>query len=778
MNNKLLSGVSLLNLIGGFTAFVLLSLYLQFHFDYDKHNQFFDRIYRLQVFMDVPHSPNPHTSSITAALGRHELMNLPEIEQVAVIHNAGNGNIDGYYFSVNKDTPILLKWGFYSDPEIFQIFDFEFIEGSVAQALTEPNTIVLSESDARIFFPEGEVVGKSLLLENKIPLTVSAVYRDLPKNSDWRPEYLLPMLSYSDYTGEKDFEDNYWMYSFGIYVLLAENADYEQVNAKIYDAFKNYREYHHPYLRPLAKIHLYSNYQPDYYIALGLLGFMAVLILVLAAINYINLQTADANSRAREIGIKKSVGYTYRELWRQYVLEGVFETMGCALVALLAAYYIRPLYYRILGQELDAQVFSNLGLVLLVIGAAALTGFISSLYPASIISRFNPVKALKQRFIQVEQNGFSLKKVLVALQFAISLFIVINSFIIYNQASYMVNKNMGFERDNLLVASLKTYRFGSFEPVRQRLLEHPEIVDACFSDYVPFILPGGDEMTWEGAAPGDQSFVRVYNVSYDFFDTYGMKIVGGREFSRDYPADAGKCLVNEEAVKIFGWKDPLGMNVMWRNHDREVVGVVRNFVAQSVHNPIEPHTYRLMGDSVLLTGMYSVRYAPGAKGKAEEIIRSTFEEFYPMDAFQFEPFGNLILSENATRIWGFLRNIFFMFAVFSILISSVGLFGLVLYYCRKKMKEIGIRKVMGFSVGRLYLNLAGEFVGLIFIGIIFSWLGSWYVYRVLPGADKYGLGMSEFLVGTAIVFLVAILTISYNIWIAARTNAAEILKYE
>jgi ABC-type antimicrobial peptide transport system permease subunit len=295
---------------------------------------------------------------------------------------------------------------------------------------------------------------------------------------------------------------------------------------------------------------------------------------------------------------------------------------------------------------------------------------------------------------------------------------------------------------------------------------------------VPFILPGGDDMSWEGALPEDKVFVRVSNISYDFFDTYGIKVVAGRAFSRDYPSDIDKCLVNEAAVRVFGWKEPVGMKIQYNNSEKEVIGVVKDYVAQSVQNEIEPHTYRLKGDSASLTGMYTIRYEQGKKSEAEQIVRSTFEEAFPTDAFEFEPFANLILNESANQGMGLFRNICFLFSGFSILISSAGLFGLVLYYCRKKMKEIGIKKVVGFSVSRLYLSLAMEFLTLIFIGMIFSWAAAWYVYRVIPGADKYGLQAGEFLLGTLIIFLVAVGTISYNIWIAARTNPSTILKYE
>ncbi|RPI45076.1 MAG: ABC transporter permease, partial [Bacteroidetes bacterium] len=690
LNNKLLSGVGLLNLAAGFTAFVLISLFLQFHLNYDKHNVNFDRIYRLQMHMSAEIIPNPHTHSVTAALGRHVLPYLPEVEQTAVVHSAGDENINGFFFSTDPSRPVMLKEGFYSDPEIFDIFTFSFIEGIAENALSDPGSLVLSRTAAEKLFPARAALGKVLFVENKIPLTVTGVYEDLPKNTEWRPDFLIPMENYTEFTGNTDFEDNYWMYSFATFVLLKENADYTSVNDKIYGSMKDYRETHHPYLRPLSKVHMNLFFQPDMRIILGLFFFIALLILLLTCVNFVNLQTADAGSRMKEIGIKKSLGYNHRDLWKQYMGESVMEAVICAGLALAIVHYGMPLYHRILGDNLGLRIFTNVQLIGVILAVAVISGFFSALYPAFIISRFSPVRALKQRFAAMERNGISLKKTLVAIQFAISLFLVIVSFIVFKQANYMINKEMGFDKTNLLTANIKTYRTGSFEPVRQRLLEHPEIVDACFSDYIPFILSGGNDMTWEGGLPDEKAFVRINNINHDFLNTYGIRIAQGRAFSREHPSDIDKCMVNEAAVRVFGWENPIGMKIRSWDKDREVIGVVEDYVIQSVHNPIEPQTFRLLDDSISLTGMYSIRYAPGKRKEAERIVKTIFEEEYPQDAFYFEPFENHILTEGATKIWGIFRNITFTFAAFSILISSVGLFGLVLYYCRKKMKEIGI----------------------------------------------------------------------------------------
>ncbi len=779
LKDKIFTLINFTNLVVGFATFILISQFINEELNWDTHNDNYDRIYRVQLFMDQQDNVVQHSSSVTAAFSRHDLVNLPEIENIVLMHDVGDNNKDGVFLSRDKKTEFLTRYGYYADQSVFDIFTFHFLEGDQKTALTQPFSIVLSKKTSNRIFAGESALGKQVYGENKILFTVTGVYEDLPENSEWRPEYLVPMLSFTAITGWKDYEDNYWAYSFYTYVLLKENAKPESVDAKIQDALKNFRKEHSPYLRPMSKLHVNPYFENSMLNGYSLLSFIAFLILLLSSINYINLQTANAGTRLREIGIKKTVGFSKKQLWIQFLFESVLISLVAGFAGILLAHFLVPAFNHLIGKNVITSVFYHGNLLLIILTVTLLTGFLSGLYPSFIISSFNPVVALKQKYTSDERNGISLKKVLVTSQFGISVFLLIVSFIVYRQTLYMSNRDMGFDSKNLLFANIVSNSKGSFEQLRQNLLRHPEIADASLSDYIPFILPGGNDLTWEGAENDEKVFVRISNITYDFVPTFDMKIVAGRNFSREYKADANKCLINETAVRVFRWEQPIGKHIPMRSgQEFEVIGVIKDYIPFSVHNPIEPHMYKLIPDSAGLSGVFTVRFVPGNERTARELITEEFQKTLPDDAFEFKNIQYLILHENALKIWLVFRKMCIFFAVVSILISSIGLFGLVLFFARRKMKEIGIRKVLGFSTTSLYFNMSSGFLKLLFISLVIAWPGAYGVYKYLPGAHKYPIQVWEFLLATGILLIVAMITISYQILKAAKTRPVEVLKDE
>lgn len=776
--DSLFSFINLINLGIGFAAFILISQFINSFLTFDRHNEKFDRIYRLQLFMDQKDNAQMHSASVTAAFSRRELVNLPEIERIALLHDVGDNNKDGVFLSVDKKNQFLTRYGYYADQSIFDILTFRFVDGDMQNALVEPYSIVLSKSLADKLFPEGKPVGKLVYGENKAILTVTGVFEDIPAKSSLTPAYLIPMKIFTALTGWNDYADNYWAYSFYTYVLLKPNASPQSVDAKIYDALKGYRKEHHPYLRPLSKLFLNPYFQNDFILILSLYSFLALLILLLSSINFINLQTANATNRFREIGIKKTVGFTKKQLWKQFMFESIFFAIISALIGLVLAQLAVPAFNRILGAGIITSLVSDWRLILVIATCTLLTGFLSGLHPAYAISSYDPVTAMKQKFVQEENNGINLKRILVTGQFSISIFLVLVSFIIYRQSQYMLNKDMGFDSENVAFANIVTNKKGSFDPVRQNLLRHPEIVDACVSDFIPFILPGGDDINWEGGSPEDRVFVRISNVSYDFVPTYNLEMLSGRNFSREYPADHQKCLINETAARIFGWKESVGKHLKPYNIDYEVIGVIRDYVVFSVHNPLEPHIYLFLPDSIYSDRIYSVRFVPGSEKRAMKIVRNEFEAAFPDDAFDFKNIRNRINNENAYLYWQKFSKTSNYISLISTLISSIGLFGLILFVTKRKMKEIVLRKVMGFSFFNLYYTLSSGFVKLFLMAIIIAWPAAYYVYTYLPGANKYGIQIWEFLLGTLIILIVALATISFQIVKAVKTRPVEVLKDE
>ncbi|HZK95087.1 MAG TPA: ABC transporter permease [Prolixibacteraceae bacterium] len=777
LKDKIFSLINFTNLTIGFATFILVTLIINEELSWDKQNENYNRIYRLQLFMDEPASTTQHTWSVTAALSRHELLNQPEIEKVALLHDVSDNNMEGVFLSPDKKNQFLIRFGYYSDQTIFDILTFKFLEGDFRQALTQPNSIVLSKKVAEQLFPSGKAFGKIIYGENKVQFTVTGVYADFPANSSLNPQYLVPMSSFASISNFKDYETNYWAYAFYTYVLLKPNANPATVDKRIFNALKDYRKEHHPYLRPLSMVHLNPYFQKDYHIFLSIVSATAFFILILSSINYINLQTANATTRLREIGIKKSVGFSKTMLLRQFVGESMLTSFISGLLGIYLAQLSLPLFNKIVGTTVLTNVFGNLSLLGILLLVTIITGMLSGLYPAYVIASYNPVKALKQKFVQDDTNGFSLKKALIVMQFSISLFLLIVSFIVYKQTNYMLTMNMGYERKNLMYANITTYKVGTFDQVRDRLLKHPEIEDACFSNYIPYILPGGDDLTWDGAKSGDKVFVRVSKVSYDYLTTFKMKLATGRNFSREY-ADKNSCLINETATRIFSWKDPIGKTMKLWGKDYTVVGVMKDYYPYSPHNAIEPHLFRLMTDSVGLTGLYTVRFAPGKEQKAMQIVKDEFERSYPEDVAQFRDYEHLVYIDMGTKGWETFRNITIFLAILSILISSIGLFGLVMFYAKRKLKEIGLRKVFGFSLGSLYFTMTSGFISYILISVILAWPAGYYVYKNLPGATRYPVQIWEFLLATAITLIVALFTISFQVLKASQVDPAQILKDE
>ena len=777
--DKLFYLIVMTNLAVGYAAFTILSQFISEEFSWDKQNKKYDRIYRLQLFMDQKENTIMHTWSVTAALSRKDLVDLPEIEKIALIHDVGDNNKSGVFLSVDKNNQLLTRYGYYADQTVFDIFTFKFTEGDQKQALTQPYSIVLSKTLADKMFPAGNALGKQVYGENKVVFTVTGVYETLPYRTTWRPAFLLPMSCFAPLTNFRDYETSYWSYGFYTYVLLKPNASPGSVDDKIFSALKDFRKEHHPYLRPMSILHLNPYFESGYNFGLLLVSILSLLILVLSSINFVNLQTANATTRFREIGIKKAVGFSKKRLWIQFIFESIFLTFISALTGIFLVQLVIPVLNNLIGNEIFSSTFHNVRLLLSILGVTILTGFASGIHPAYVISAYNPVTALKQKFINDESNGFSLKKALVTIQFSISVFMLVVGFIFYRQTEYMMNKELGFNSQSLLFSNIVTNRKGSIAALKQKLLQHSEIKNVCVSDYIPFILPGGDDLNWEGGLPDQKVFVRFSNISYDFVPTYDLKISNGRNFSRDYPADGSKCLINETAVRVFGWKEPLGKKMKTYAGEFEVVGVIEDYVVSTVYMPTEPHFYRLVQDSVLSDAVYSVSFAAGQEKKAMEIVKKEFREFFPEDAFDFKNISTLVQNDEAVRAWKIFRQLTTITAMLTILISSIGLFGLILFYTQRKMKEVGLRKVFGFSFGSLYITLSSSFIRLIVISILLAWPAAFYVYRIMPaGANRYPLQIWEFLLATLLIMIVAICTISYQIIRVLRVRPSEILKDE
>jgi putative ABC transport system permease protein len=779
LRDKIFTLINLANLTIGFTTFILLGMVVSYSFSYDKYNKNYDRIYRVQTKQEDSYPTNYCTYS-PSALRYHMMAEQPEVEQALLMREVSSGRGTGQFFTLPDGGQLFERFGYFSENSIFDVFTIKLIEGSTKNALTEPSTIVLSETLQKKLFPEGEAVGKKVVIGKHYPLTVTAVYADFPLNSNMRPSYLVSLSTYETLADRKGYRDDWVYIDNDNYVLLKKGSDPKLVDAKIKDAFKNVKNYEKstPYLHPLSKLHNSPNNNSDTLVGLSILSLAGFLVLLLSCVNYVNLSLANSTRRACEIGIKKVVGFSKNAIAAQFLTETIVLTFIAMIIGLFAAQAASPIMTNILQNNVQYHIFENGQLLLVIFFVGLLAGVLSGLYPAIVISSYNPVKVLKGKIFTGTGKSVDLKKVLTAAQFSISLFILIVSFILYRHVNYILNKDLGFDNKNIIFSEVSVQKNIDFESIRQRLLQHPEIVDASFSSTIPFQGNIGGFVSWEGAEPDQKEMISRNYVNYDFIPTYNLKMVYGRNFSKDYPADKNGCIINETGLKVFGWKDPIGKQLFLFGKPYPVIGVVKDFHPYSVHNPIPTYVMLLNSNELSGTKLLTVRFVTGNESKAKQSVTNELEAMFPSDPFEFKDFKVIFFLDDAIFFWQALKSLFFFFAMVTLLVSSMGLFGLMLFTIKRRTKEIGIRKVLGSSVVSIYKQLSVEVVGLLGFAILVACPGAIIIYRAMPGAYKEPLTMTEFLLAIGLVAAIAFITISYHVIKIAIGNPVEALRYE
>jgi len=777
-HNKVFTVINYANLVVGFAVFILFSELISHELSYDKFNENYDEIYRVQTRQEDSYPTNFCTYS-PPAYRFHLMADLPEVEKVLLMREVSGGANSGQFFTLPDGAQLYEQNGYWSENSIFDIFTIPLKEGNQSNALTEPNTIAISETLAGKLFPEGNAIGKQVIVGKRFPLTVTAVYKDFPKNSNLKATYLVSMSTYPVLSGEPTYSENWNNISFDNYVLLKKGTDPKLVDAKIKDAFKKVKDMEKstPYLHPLSKLHISPNSQADMIIGLGILSLAAILILILSGVNYVNLSLANSTERSREIGIKKVIGSSKKALATQFLAETVLHTFFATILALFVAQVSFPMLNHILNKNLDYSLWTNTPLLVFIGAVSLLVGVLSGLYPSFVISSYNPIKVLKGKLFSNGGSSVSVKKILVAAQFSISLFMLIVSFILYNHVDFILNKDLGFDSKNILYTEINVKDKQSFETVKNRLLQHPEIEGVTYSSTIPFVGNIGGYISWEGAAPDEKEMLSRNYVNYDFIPTYNLKLAYGRNFSKDYPADQEACIINETALKVFGWSDPIGKSITMYGKSYPVIGVVKDFHPFSVHNPIPTYVMFLNDNQIAGSTLLTVRFT-GDEPKAKAMVSKELESIFPNDPFEFKDFGVAFYLDLAISFWQSMKRMFMFFAVVTLVISTIGLFGLILFTVKRRTKEIGVRKVLGSSVGSVYWQLSAEVIAMIGFAILFGCPAAAYLYKVLPGAYKEPLSITVFLISIVLVAIIAMVTISYHVIKIAMSNPVEALRYE
>ena len=787
---------SLINVGGlalGLTACLLAFLWVQDELSYDRFQPDADSI--AQVY-NVIHSGGAGSVSMGSQYPLAALLKAqcPEIVEAARVQ-VENGLVIRHEDRVFNTDAVAL-----ADPSIFKVFTYSFVRGNAESALADRYAIVLTESMARKYFGDRDPMGQTLRANGVLDVQVSAVIKDIPAQSSLRFDAVAPFLISVGFEEPESWGIN----PLETWLRLAPGADRAAVERKINAVAGRVNESRLEVvdapvlvdetadaglkasvridlrLHPLLRKRLYS---PEGYSLIRIILMFAggaLFVLLLACVNFTNLSTAAGAARAKEIGIRKTVGARRSDIVRQFLGESV----GTAFVSLVAALFllalVLPAFNRVAGKTLGLSALWRPSTLLGFLAITVLTGFVAGFYPALTLSSFQANEALAGRRAGRPRQSAGLRKVLVVFQFALSLILIVGTGVMGRQIAYIKAKDLGFERRDLVMLRMRPKLVNGFEGFKTELLNRPGIagVTACLQN--PMNVSStvyGDGVSWTGKDPSSQATLNWDWVDYDYFETLKAPFVAGRSFSRDFPSDVqGAFVINETAAKLMGFRDPLGQRLRVFQKEGPIVGVVKDFHFRPLRLAIRPVVFRLLPSA---RAWALVRVAPGSGSASIREIGEVFKRFDPETPFEPVFFDDMMMNsqyEIEQKIWTVSRYL----TATAVFIACLGLFGLALFMTQQRTKEIGIRKVMGASASGLTAKLAMSFLTWVALGVVLACPLAYWVAAKILGMYAYrsALGAGLFAVAGLAMVAIAALTVGAQTLRAARANPVKSLRYE
>jgi putative ABC transport system permease protein len=677
----------------------------------------------------------------------------------------------------------LNEFGLSASEDFFIIFNFNMIKGNPATALVEPTSIVITESTAKTFFGEEDPIGKIMRIDNEYDQKVTGVIKDVPKNSFIEFDYVLPFAFYEAsqfwVKNAKSVWDNN---SFQMYVLLNNGATEADVNNSIRDVIKN----NNPksptsklFLHPMNKWRLYANWEEgvntggriEYVI---LFTAIAVFVLLIACINFMNLATARSESRAKEVGIRKSIGSRRNELIAQFLGESIAITAFSFVLAITLVELLLPQYNVLVDKNVSID-YNNPIVWLAALALIVLVGLFTGSYPAFYLSGFQPVKVLKGK-VDAAKGGSLPRKILVVTQFTASIFLIIGTIVIYQQIMHVKNRDMGYDRENLIQVWTNGELETNFETVRNELVKTGAVKAVCKSNSPVTSIFSNNEVKWQGMPTGSRIAFSTIATEYDYTETLGVKMISGRDFSRDFRSDSLAVVINEAAAKMMGFEDPIGQKLEWGGTQYEIIGVMQDMVMNDAMSVVQPLSMFLIPS---WSSTISIRL-----NKTENLtaslaqVESVFKKHTPSYPFEYR-FTDDVFNQKFAGI-NLISRVAGIFAGLAIAITCLGLLGLAAFTAEQRTKELGIRKVMGATVSSLVLLISKDFTKLVLIGFaIASALGWWAMNNFLSDYE-YRINFEVWVLGAVGLFalVLTLLIVSTQALRAAMTNPAKSLRSE
>jgi ABC-type antimicrobial peptide transport system permease subunit len=771
-------GFTLINVTGlsvGMALCILILLWINDELNYDRFHENADSIYRV-LATDIDEIRETYSAGSPSPVGPALVENFPEINSFTRVQSGWSG----WHFNYNEKTFISERLAC-ADPSFFQIFKFKFLKGNPETALEERYSIVLTESLAKKIFGDVEPMGK-IIKKNNTDMLITGIIEDIPVNSHLQFDYIFPIINMTRW---RESQIDSWDYTqFATYLEIEENANIDDLNQKI----AGFVQKNNPgskitlSLQSLKDIHLFSSEINSWMIVYpnpGNINFIiifsviAVCILLLACINFMNLSTAKSVLRTREIGIRKVSGARRKDLIFQFFGETILFSIISFIIAIIIVDLSMQSFNSLSGKNLTFPLLESSTfwwLILIVI----ITGLISGSYPALFLSSLQPIQTLTKLSSNISGQKGLMRKVLVVIQFSFTIILVFCTITIFRQLQYIQNKDLGFEKDNIVYFAGYGQYGRNYESSKNELLNNPQIRSVCNAFPPGRGYRGTSDVDWDGKDPANTTQFFTEFVDYDYIKTFGMEMAEGRFYSRDFATDAENYIINEAAVAAMGLEDPIGKRFSHNGQTGTIIGVVKNFHGGSLHHPIRPKVMKFSSEGFFIC----VRFKPGTTRETLNFLEEKWSKFVPGHPFRYNFLNDSI--DNYYKTERQVSKIIQYFTIVAILIASLGLFGLASFMAERRTKEIGIRKVLGAQVSGIVILFTGEFSKWVIIASGIALPIGWFVMSSWLEDFAYRIEMDiwTFLISIVFSLLVAIFTVSYQSIKAAVSNPIDALRYE
>jgi putative ABC transport system permease protein len=795
IKNRGFSAINILGLALGLSICLLIVFYVYDELSYDRYNDKIGRIYRLNN--DIKFGGVENSYAVSPAPAADALKSdFPEIEQVFRFRDRGGFQVKKGNQDIQESRMV------YADASLFDVFTLPMIDGNPANALKEPHSVVITERTARKYFNRTNVVGQVLTFNDTALYKITGVIANVPTQSHFNYDFFISMTTLDESKEQAWFSNN-----FNTYILLRPGADYKKLEAKLpeflrkhaaaqmqsiihltFEALEQSGNYFRLSLMPLKKIHLESNsvaeLSPNGNIEyVYIFSAIALFILLIACINFMNLSTARSSNRAREVGVRKVLGSPRKYLIAQFLTESIMVTLVGAILAVIVAWALLPLFNEMSGKELTLTTRLVMELLPALFGFIIIIGCLAGSYPALFLSGFQPIDVLKGKLARGFRGG-GLRSFMVVFQFAISIFLIISTLVIYNQLEYIQAKDLGYNRDHVLIVGNVWALGDKAKTFKQEIKQLSGVENATLTGALPTADYGNSTSFFKDQVIDQKRAVssQDWSVDEDYIPTLGIKMAAGRNFSRDMLTDSTAVIINEAASKLLAFPDPLNQ-LLYAPRDSyaskfqtfHIIGVIKNFNFRSLRDNVTPLILELNEER----GSLSIRTKAGTNiASMLANVRDKWKELSPNQQFAYsfmdEDFDALYRSEQR------MGKLFISFTSLAIIIACLGLFGLSAYAAEQRTKEIGIRKVLGANLSTLVGMLSKDFIKLVIIAIFIASPLAWLVMQKwLQGfAYRENISWWDIVLAGFAAIVIAFLTISFQSIKAALTNPIKSMRTE